>query len=354
MNGRFIPQLNRSHHNAVKPNCQKEIGSGPEAAHHPHQHIEQKETRMTLSPEELRHLAITLLTADTDRDRQKSLGPSDLSNGCDFCLACGFAGISRDTAISGRVWGGRVIGTAIHGYLEKQWHEALDPQSRSAALRALGQRFPDALLEQQFPIGVLGSYGPVGGHVDCVLPSEREAIDYKGTTLKKWMLLQDFIARSESRPEPFGRGHKWLQVATEIKPDQYRKSVENISEAVYEEEMAAIGYKVTGNYGQLQLYGLGLNGAGIPVDQLSIIHVARDSSMLFDNPGQDRYDDPTAQHGVSALSFRYDESYAVQLWARAESIWTQLDEGAIAWDFAKNEHCFPCKMDANALANAAP
>ncbi len=308
---------------------------------------------MTLADEELRHLYIQLLTADTARDRQRTLGPSDLSNGCDFCLACKFLGISRETAIAGQTWGGRVVGTAIHGLMDHRWSEALSGESDSPILREIAARYPDAQSELHLPIGVMGTYGPIGMTTDLYLPSEQTAVDTKGTTAKKLMLLQDFMAIEQGLEPPYGRDNKWLQVSTRNAPkDTYRKSTAIVSEAVYADEMAAMAYKVTGYYGQLSLYGLGLNANNLPTELLSIAFIARDSTMIFDNPGGQRYEDPKAQHGVFILSFPYDRQYALGVWGRAESIWEDLNNGKTPADFAKSEHCFPCKMELDAEARA--
>lgn len=303
---------------------------------------------MSLDDSEVRHLAVSLLTAPTARDRQQRIGASNLSNGCDFCLASNLVGDFRDTPMLDRAYGGRVLGTAIHSVMEDRMRAAVDDASNrdrflkadiSEALAELGHRFPDALIEHHIRLGVLGGYGPVGSTTDLVLPSELHALDWKGTTKAKAALLCDFLAIQRGEPAPYGRLHK----VHKEKP---------LSEAAYAKELAKLEYKITGYYGQLQMYGFGLNRSGIRITRLSNVFISRDDTMWFDNPASDGYDDPKRMHGVNVLSFDYDESYALALWQRGLTIWEALENGATPADFAHNEHCFPCSLDSRDAAKA--
>ena len=270
-----------------------------------------------LDDDEVRHLAIKLLTQPTARDLQRRVGASNLSNGCDYCLACNLSGDFRETPMLDRAWGGRVIGTALHSLLEE----------RAEVLMTNG-----AMREYRITLGTLGTYGMVNSTTDLVLPRERHAIDWKGTTDAKMALLLDYLAIQRGEPAPYGRTHQ----AHKKKP---------LSENAYAKELAKLEYKIAGYYGQLQLYGLGLNREGIPIERLSNVYVSRDSTMWWDNPAQDGYLDPSKLHGTAVLSFEYDETAALGYWNRALYIWESLEGGASVDDFTHNENCFPCSLD---------
>lgn len=273
---------------------------------------------MSLTDEEARHQTIMLLTAETDRDRQVKVGASNLCNGCEFCLASNLMGDPRSTPMLDRVWGGRVLGTAIHSIAEQRAHE---PWFR--------ERHPHALVEHHMIIGEIPGYGTVGSTADLVLPDERQVFDYKGSTKKKLAILIDFIFIQSGREAPYGRTHKDIK----------------LSEREYAEEMRKMEFKVTGYYGQLSLYGLGLWRSGIPIDRMTLNFVSRDSTMYFDNPALERYDDPKASKGVWSLGFNYSESYALAVWNRALNIWAALQAGGTPQDFPRHELCFPCSLD---------
>lgn len=274
---------------------------------------------MTLEDLEVRRLAIDLLTAQTVRDKQRRIGASNLSNGCDFCLASNLLGDMRDTPMLDRAWGGRTIGTAIHSLLEERALEV--------------QRAQSLLVEYRMKIGTLGTYGDINSTTDLVIPNEQHALDWKGSTLAKIALIQDFMARQRGEEPPYGRLHK----VHKAKP---------LSERAYELEMVKMEYKMTGYYGQLQLYGLGLNRNDIPVHRLSNVYIARDATMWFDNPAMEGFTDPSRTHGIAVVSFKYSEEVALQYWERGVYIWNALEGGASVNDFKHNEHCFVCGLDA--------
>lgn len=295
-----------------------------------------------LTDHESRELIIQLLTAPTPRDKQKRIGASNLCNGCDYCLAANLTGDMRDTPLLDRVWGGRVIGTAIHGLLEERLNLALslpeddgiDRWNMGGVLSDIGRRHPDALVEHRMTLGTLGSYGEIGSTADLVLPGEQQAFDHKGTTIQKLCILIDFIEGKAGRPAPYGRTHAKVK----------------LSEKEYAKEMQKMEYKATSYFGQCCLYGLGLNREGIPIKRVTINFIARDHAMFFDNPTLDRYTDPKATKGIWSLGFDYSEEYAMALWNRGLFIWEKLEAGAVPTDFARNPLCWPCSMDAERVA----
>lgn len=301
-----------------------------------------------LTDDEIRHLAIELLTAPTARDAQVKIGASNLSNGCDFCLASNLLGDNRETPITDRAWGGRVNGTAVHGLLEQRFTHALWLAAESAAqpaeqrriasaLEMVGRRHPDALIEQHLILGTLGSYGDVGTTADLILPMLRTIVDWKGTDKKKLAVLVDAICIGRGEPAPYGRTHKDVKLS--------------VNE--YEKKIAEAAEKLNTYYRQVQLYILAARRAGHDIVQGGICFVARDSTMWFDNPGAERYDDPTAAHGVYALTFQYNEPFALETWQRGVTIWEAIEAGATAADFPRHPLCFPCGLDGDIAQPAA-
>lgn len=303
---------------------------------------------MSMAEEDIRHLIVTLLTAPTPRDAQTTIGASNLSNQCDFCLASNLTGDMRDAPALDRAWGGRVLGTSIHGLLEKRMEEAIALSSRSGILADIGKRYPDAQLEQHRKLGTIPGYGEVGTTPDLVLPSERTVVDYKSSDRKKSALMRDYISISSGQEPLFFQQQKrgnWV-----YKPAG--DTTVAISDNDHAKEMRKQGYKVTGYYGQLNLYGWCLTNAGIPIDVAAIGWVVRDSTMWFDNPAFERYDDETRARGVWTLSFGYNESYAEALWNRGLQIWEALQNGATPQDFPRHELCYPCGLDLRSAEKA--
>jgi hypothetical protein len=273
-----------------------------------------------LTDQEIRHMAIELLTAPTERDKQTRIGASTLSNGCDYCLACAFAGISRDTPITDRAWMGRTLGTATHSVLE----------DRQKLVEAFLLQHPEAAQEEHVWFADMRGYGKVGGSIDALL--EDQIVDWKGSTRKKSLLMQDYLQITQGLEPRFGRTHKDIK----------------LSEKVYAEEMEKQAFKVTGYYGQQTLY---MHGSGRK--RASLVFFNRDGTGWFDNPAADRYEDPTAVHDVWVLSFDYSEEYALALIARGQAIWDHLEAGGKPSDFTHHPLCFPCSLDSK-TAEAAP
>lgn len=279
-----------------------------------------------LTDTEARDMIVLLLTAPTDRDRQQRVGASNLSNGCDFCLASNLLGDFRDTPMLDRAYGGRVIGTAIHELLEKRIKER--------TVKPFVDLYPDAVPEYRMGLGVLGSYGPIFSTTDLILPSHNQAFDHKGSTIQKVCLLQDFLEMKQGRDPLYGRTHAKVK----------------LSQKEYDAELAKLEYKITGYYAQACLYGRGLNMVGFDIQRVTLNFIARDHSMWFDNPSQDRYTDPKATKGVFSLGFNYSAEYATAMWVRAERIWEALEAGKAPADFASAEACFPCGLDRTSAA----
>lgn len=270
---------------------------------------------MTLEDHEVRHLAISLLTAKTDRDRQVRIGASDLSDGCDFCLGAKLLGQTRESGLSERTWLGRTLGTATHLVMENRVERAAI--SEFAALEG-------AETEKHVYFAELEGYGKIGGSIDLLLPGH--IIDWKGSTKKKSALMQDYLQTAQGLEPRYGRTHKDVK----------------LSEKQYAEEMEKQVHKVTGYYGQQTLY---MHSPEARAHHASLVFFNRDGTGYFDVPHANRYDDPTAMHDVWVLSFEYNEEYALALIARGQNIYNRLTQGGSLTDLAKSPHCFVCSNE---------
>lgn len=289
---------------------------------------------MTWTDEELRYIAIDTLTGESERDRQRIVGASNISNPCDFCLASEFSGISRETPANKRAWGGRVRGTMTHEYVAPR----------------IQRRFPEgAHVEKKIPIGEIPGYAVINSTPDFAYSKEDHLVDWKGITDEKTVYLRDFLGQTN-----YGRDNKFVKVYTETKPDVFRKAKDIVSEAVYALHMREAEYKIFGYCGQLHLYGRGLRKRGTMIRRMSNVFISSDNSMWFDNPDAEGYDDPTRMHGVWVLSFDYDEDYAEMVWQRGLDIWNALSGGAPLQAFERHELCYSCSMDTRSIEEPDP
>lgn len=323
---------------------------------------------------EVRHLAISLLTAPTARDAQTRIGASNLSNGCEFCLASNLMGDNRETPVTDRAWGGRVLGTAIHAVQEDRINRGLAelratthtkagvPRKRPLApgrLSPLGQiaaLYPDAVAEKHMILGEIPGYGEVGTTADVILTEHGHGFDWKGDTDEKAVYLRDFLGQTN-----YGRDSKYVavyelaEVASGANKGQmvYRKSKDGVSRAVWDKEMLKAEYKLTGYYTQCQLYMRAARAIyGPHITRWSLVFISRDNTMWFDNPAQDGYDDPAKMHGVWTLDFDFDEAHAEAAWQRGLDIWADLQGGRPLNTFEHHPLCFPCSLDARDAAKA--
>lgn len=164
---------------------------------------------------------MNLIEAQDARDKQRRVGPSNLSNPCSRCLANDLLGVQQPR--SPFIMGAK-IGTAIHLWLET----------------LVKEREPTWESEQKVHLGRLGSYGPVSGLLDLYVPEERTIVDFKTTTRAKIPgLMNEFQEESPSG-------------------------------------------KVQAYIAQTHLYALGAENAGKKVDRITIVFIPRDSVTTED------------------------------------------------------------------------
>ena len=283
-----------------------------------------------LDDAELRDLVIDLLRAQTERDKQRALGASDLANQCDRCLAMKFAGVERSEPIqSARLWMGAVLGTSIHGEIEHRI------QKHSSDIESpLFDRVSRTWPEMRHPICKIEGYGTIYGTIDWSLP--RQIVDWKGTTRKKLALLRDFLALMQGQPPIFGRQHRLIK----------------LSEKEYAEQMEAQVHKMNAYFAQVTLYSYARAQAGRPVEKGSIVWIARDGNGYFDLPYGDRYNDEKATHDIWVTSFDYSEAAALQIIERAQGIFNDVQAGRPFDTFDQAPGCWTCSQEEKEAAEA--
>jgi hypothetical protein len=167
---------------------------------------------------QVRTLVTDTIRKASARDKQKLLGPSDLGDPCDKCLAQKFedsmseAPFKRDNErdFSLKAW----TGTAVHEKLERDF--------------VLG---PDEVrLEKSFPIWELEGYGVIKGHVDGYWERIATLWDHKTVDMVKLKRIK------------------------------------------------ATGRVPMGHVNQQMLYCLGIKRAGLPIKLSTIVYIPRDNN----------------------------------------------------------------------------
>lgn len=176
---------------------------------------------MSLSDAEVKRLTLDLLKSPSERDRQRKVGASQISNPCDYCLGRALHGGPSEP---NHWWLGARIGTAIHGALEYEAEKHIDTP-RSYHFDAL----EGAVIEEKIELGFIPGYGYINSKPDLVLVKHNHLIDHK--------------------------------TSTKVKIDKYKLD----------------GVPIAYVY-QTQLYAWGLNKAGTQIDRISLNFIARDGT----------------------------------------------------------------------------
>lgn len=231
-----------------------------------------------------RRVAIDLLSQGTDRDHQRKVGASNISNPCTYCLARDMAVMldsSVEPAPRGKYYMGSVIGTAIHNLLEERAKEN-----------------PDYLPEVRVVLGEIPGYGVIKSTSDLFIKSLGAVNDWKTTTREKL---------------------KWLRMVPDSEPEEYDFS-----------DLVAARYKIKTYLTQGQLYGLGMEKAGYAVKTISLVFIARDAKTEAD---------------VWAHTVDYNRKVAEIAFDRAARIWQALEQGKELATFKSHEGCYQCSVE---------
>lgn len=229
---------------------------------------------------QVRELAVTLLTQETARDKQRKVGASQISDPCTYHLARALI-TAGDAPM--KYWLGGKIGTAVHMLLE----DAVEKADTKAIPEVEG-----AIVEQKIYLGELEDYGTISSKPDLVLPASKHLIDWKTSSRDKMRKMQKYIDDPENG-----------------KSD--------------------VAYTLQKYVAQVQLYAWGLNRAGTEVESCSLVFINRDG---------------TTENDIWTYTFEYSEELAVQLWDRLVNLWTAIKSGVDLEQLDRNEHCFKCAI----------
>ena len=234
-------------------------------------------------------LVTGLLLKETDRDKQKKVGASQISDPCTYHLAKALLGKANTTS---KYWLGAKIGTALHKLIEES--------AREADL----EEFPmlkDARIEEKIYLGHLNGYGDIKSTPDLALVHDEQLIDWKTSTREKTRKIKKLL-----EPPLILNGEP-----VEVKQD------------------ARTAYTIQKYVAQGQLYAKGLNDMGIKISTISLTFINRDGTMESD---------------IYVYTFDYSPELADAVWTRLERLWTDLQNGVDCEELEKNEHCFQCSV----------
>jgi hypothetical protein len=233
-----------------------------------------------LSSPEIHDLSVRLFRQESERDKQRKIGASQISEPCTYHLARSLTTFG-DTPT--KYWLGGKIGTATHMFLED-----------SIAKADLSQ-FPeleDCRVEQKIYLGELEGYGTINSKPDLVLVKQNHLIDWKTSTRDKSRKLQRVIDNPEAK------------------------------------DSGSI-YTLKKYTAQAQLYAWGLNRMGVKIDGISLVFINRDG---------------TTEGDIWDYTIEYSEEFALAVWQRLENVWNQICANAGLDSFEKDADCFKCNM----------
>ena len=196
------------------------------------------------------------LTKPSERDKQRKVGPSELGDLCERCLAEKLLGVHEEEKTHPLA---PMIGTAFHLYLEN----------------VIGLK--DYLKETKVTVGTIEGYGDISGTCDGFDVSTGHVVDYKVLSKKKIKAFSSATFFNEEHDPEF-----YSDSATEGQLKKY--------------------------YYQMMLYGLGMENAGYEVHHCSLILFARDVSV------------ESVMTGSHELCFKYNREAALNVLERANQI----------------------------------
>lgn len=234
----------------------------------------------------LKDLLRSLWLEKSERDKQRLVGASNLSNECTRCLAEQMAAmlsgvILGESPVSKYIMGAK-IGTAIHLYLEEQ-----------AKTKSWAQP------ETKVIVGKIEGYGVIKSTSDLYIKSLKAIVDHKTSTKAKVEIYRTLVDLDMMHEVP------------EIEPDTYRAGRKTVKR-----------YLVQGN-----LYGLGCENRGDEVATVALFFIPRDSKTI----------DDTWIHEVD-----YDRDVAIRALDRGQRIWDALVAGKKLDTFKSDVDCYVC------------
>ena len=209
------------------------------------------------------------LTRPSERDKQRKVGPSELGDLCERCLAEKLLGVHKEEKTHPLA---PMIGTAFHLYLEN----------------VIGLK--DYLKETKVTVGTIEGYGDISGTADGFDTATGHVVDYKVLSKKKIKAFSSATFFDE-----------------DYNPEFY-------SDSMTEGQLKKYYY-------QMQLYGLGMENAGYEVNHTSLILFPRDCTV------------ESVMSASHELCFKYNREAALAVLERANQIfkwainnWDRLEE----------------------------
>lgn len=202
------------------------------------------------------------LSKPSPRDKQRKVGPSELGDLCERCLAEKLLGTHEDENNHPLA---PIIGTAFHLYLEN----------------VVGLK--GYLKETKVTVGTIDGYGDIRGTCDGFDTTTGHVVDYKVLSKKKIKAFSSATFFNEHREPEF-----YSDSRTELQLKKY--------------------------YYQMMLYGLGMENAGYETNYCSLVLFPRDCTIESV---------PEASH---ELCFKYDRAAALAVLERANQIFQWANE----------------------------
>lgn len=219
-----------------------------------------------------------ILLRKTDRDRQRKVGASNMSNACSRCLADDLLGIPQGSSPYNM---GAIVGTAIHEYLEKRNFDTT------------------AHREMRVQLGHIEGYGPVHSTTDLYIPrvDGGMVIDFKTTDSTK---LRNYQRADNTMPSNFE------------------------TDAVRHARSTMDRY-----FRQAQLYAMGVENAGFTPKEVAIVFLCRDGKML----DRDVWAPATRP---------YSRKIAELIFDRTVRLWAWLQDGGDPDTIKSRDDCYYC------------
>lgn len=202
------------------------------------------------------------LTKPSERDKQRKVGPSELGDLCERCLAEKLLGVHKEEKTHPLA---PMIGTAFHLYLEN----------------VIGLK--DYLKETKVTVGTIEGYGDIRGTADGFDTATGHVVDYKVLSKKKIKAFSSATFFDE-----------------DYNPEFY-------SDSLTEGQLKKYYY-------QMQLYGLGIENAGYEVNHTSLILFPRDCTV------------ESVMSASHELCFKYNREAALNVLERAKQIFKWANE----------------------------
>lgn len=219
------------------------------------------------------------LTKPSERDKQRKVGPSELGDLCERCLAEKLLGVHKEEKTHPLA---PMIGTAFHLYLEN----------------VIG--LEGYLKETKVTVGTIEGYGDIRGTADGFDVSTGHVVDYKVLSKKKIKAFSSATFFDE-----------------DYNPEFY-------SDSLTEGQLKKYYY-------QMQLYGLGMENAGYEVNHTSLILFPRDCTV------------ESVMSASHELCFKYNREAALNVLERAKQIfkWANENRDHIE-DLDSHPGCYYC------------